>query len=185
MPATRVSSLDRCEAVHGDSTVFAKVELSQKQRKTAGVLLSFPRQTVDGGTVRGRPCPFLPFRRAPGIVHNAFARSNSDQSASRVFELRVAVKILNSNGSAPTPSNLRGFRRDRPLDDGFDPHPDPPGGLSLLVPDPRQHLDTRGLVYLLHRPITDDRIDICCQRVFPLLPMLRVCPAVPVIATIS
>ena len=50
-------------------------------------------------------------------------------------------------------------------------------GLGLFVPDGEQDLDDAGFVNLLNRQVTEDRQNIGCKRVAPLLTMFRVLPA--------
>src|SRR5215469_15736527 len=59
----------------------------------------------DSGTASGLSSPFFPLRRGPGIVHTLALKSISDQSASNVSLVLVAVRISHSSGSEPIPGH--------------------------------------------------------------------------------
>src|SRR6516165_5660740 len=61
----------------------------------------------DSGTASGLSSPFFPLRRGPGMVHTLALKSISDQSASNVSLVLVAVRISHSSGSEPIPSCCR------------------------------------------------------------------------------
>src|SRR6266540_7132513 len=64
-----------------------------------------------------------------------------------------------------------------PIENAFYPAPDPPRRFRLRAPGRLDHLDHKCRVDGCNGQVADDRIDVVCERRFPLCLVLAIAPA--------